>query len=145
MNGSTDNYLINNARVSDMNSFSNLPAGHLFAQEAVEWSVARESGVGLSAPALMTLSCTDFAWTKENVSEGMSFSEFLPEEIIPSLKPKTETQKCRALYRQKNNTYLSPIFDLRMPAQNVAIEMSVVTNQGGSMVLKEQPFVQYKH
>jgi hypothetical protein len=126
--GSTNTQIVNSVKITNLDSFSNLSENHLFSSPSIVWSAVLKQDVGIDQPMLMTLSCSDFSWTQKDVMVGTPLESFLTPDFMSQLTFKSSSQKCRALFKTKDTTVVSRVFQMEIPIKNPIIKMAARGN-----------------
>lgn len=132
-----------NIVINNLNHFSNLPESHLFQKEKFMWEQWHKQDVGIHIPSEMTLKCSEFAQLQKETPETISLEALLPAQKLWEKDLKSIVQKCRALYRTKDKTYLSPLFVLVLPQKRPTIE-SYYTFTNNDGIIDNIFFIKYK-
>lgn len=140
---STNTGKVNQLKIQNLNSFSNLDNNHVFSQDVVSWVLVKDKVINPLHDSTGTIVCTDIAYTQTRL--GMvTLEQFLTADTLQQSKPKTSEQICRALFRTEDNVALSKVFKLELPIIPPTITYSFSARQDESSIMDWNKTVTFK-
>lgn len=141
---STNTGKVTQIKIENMDSFSNLPPSHPLAQSQVSWSAVSDGALVPFEDSVSTVVCDDFSFSNHNLQPSTTKDNVIAPSAYSISSLRSVTQTCRAVFKNKTLTALSPVFQLHLPVNPLNVEYSFSVRHRDHKYIDESHAIDYR-